>query len=94
MSDGNIVYQGPAAESPDYFKGLGAEMPMFCNPADVFMKILSTANLRKMKYNQEKTQRMLDYYTERTGKKMEFDQQLVKIEELPDTQASSAGIGT
>jgi len=52
MTDGNIVYQGTAIESPSYFAGLGIQFPPFCNPADLYMEILSTSNLKKMVHNE------------------------------------------
>lgn len=41
MCDGNIVYQGDATESTDYFKSLGYQVRRFDNPADVFMRCLA-----------------------------------------------------
>jgi hypothetical protein len=41
MADGNIVYQGQAADSADYFRSLNFEFRKLANPADVFMRILS-----------------------------------------------------
>jgi|Laugresu1bdmlbsd_1035121.scaffolds.fasta_scaffold201250_1 hypothetical protein len=42
MADGNIVYQGQALESAEYFTvNLNAKSSKFANPADIFMKILS-----------------------------------------------------
>lgn len=41
MCDGHIVYQGVANQSPGYFGSIGFKLGQFCNPADVFMRILS-----------------------------------------------------
>jgi len=41
MCDGNIVYQGPPQEVPNYFSRLGIKFRPFCNPADIVMKELS-----------------------------------------------------
>ena len=41
MSDGHIVYQGVANQSPAYFLNIGFEFSRFCNPADAYLKILS-----------------------------------------------------
>jgi ATP-binding cassette, subfamily G (WHITE), eye pigment precursor transporter len=40
MMDGYIVYQGTAAESPDYFRKLGETVPTQANPADTFLMML------------------------------------------------------
>jgi hypothetical protein len=47
MSNGNIVYQGAAIESPDYFQAMGVSFPPFVNPADIFMKVLSINSGKK-----------------------------------------------
>ena len=41
MCDGNIVYQGDAKQSVQYFKQIDRPVPQFANPADYFMKLLS-----------------------------------------------------
>ena len=42
MSDGRIVYFGPADEAVKYFYGLGFQCPTFSNPSDyIFMNILN-----------------------------------------------------
>ena len=41
MCDGNIVYQGDAKKSVDYYKLINYPVPQFANPADFFMKLLS-----------------------------------------------------
>jgi hypothetical protein len=51
MTDGNIVYQGTALDSPDYFANLGVPIPTYANPADTFMKVLSTSDQKKISHN-------------------------------------------
>ena len=41
MADGHCVYQGSAKESLSYFRQIGFKMPDFCNPADIYMRILA-----------------------------------------------------
>jgi ABC-type multidrug transport system ATPase subunit len=41
MSDGNIVYQGLASMTPEYFTSIGFNFTKLANPADVFMRIVS-----------------------------------------------------
>ena len=41
MCEGNIVYQGPSRDVPDYFKALDIQFRPFCNPADIMMRELS-----------------------------------------------------
>jgi len=53
MSDGNIVYQGLANESPAYFESIGFTLGKFANPADSFMKVLSVS-YPKLKADEEK----------------------------------------
>jgi hypothetical protein len=48
MSDGKIVYQGLANQSPVYFESIGFPLGKFANPADSFMKVLSV-NYPKLK---------------------------------------------
>jgi ABC-type multidrug transport system ATPase subunit len=62
MADGHIVYQGAAYESPEYFKGMDIIFPPFSNPADHFMKILSTGNMRRLKHNEEKIDKLMVHY--------------------------------
>ena len=40
MTEGNIIYQGLAKKSTEYFSELGFECSRFSNPADYFMKML------------------------------------------------------
>lgn len=41
MADGFTVFQGDAAESLEYFRSMGEDVPKLCNPADYFMKVLA-----------------------------------------------------
>jgi hypothetical protein len=41
MADGNIVYQGLANMTPEYFAKMGFTFNRLSNPSDVFMRILS-----------------------------------------------------
>lgn len=40
MVAGRLVYQGPAAQSVEYFKQLGFSCPQYSNPPDYFMSIM------------------------------------------------------
>lgn len=44
MADGNIVYQGAASDSVNYFTKMGYQCPFESNPADYFMQILHVQN--------------------------------------------------
>jgi len=52
MCDGNIVYQGDAKASVDYFKSIERPVPQFANPADFFMKLLSINYPKQAKDNE------------------------------------------
>lgn len=41
MQDGNIVFQGDASQSTNYFRDMGLAVKRFGNPADFFMRVLS-----------------------------------------------------
>jgi hypothetical protein len=41
MTDGHIVYQGPARDSTQHFNKINLRCPVTSNPADYFMRILS-----------------------------------------------------
>ncbi|XP_072347500.1 broad substrate specificity ATP-binding cassette transporter ABCG2c isoform X2 [Scyliorhinus torazame] len=43
MSKGNIVYQGPGAETINYFKDLGYECEPYNNPSDFFLDVINEA---------------------------------------------------
>ena len=45
LNSGHQVYLGSAAESLDYFKELGCEIPINRNPADTILDIISDPNL-------------------------------------------------
>jgi ABC-type multidrug transport system ATPase subunit len=47
MADGNIVYQGLAANSAGYFNKIGYPSNKFSNPADIFMKVLAISYPKK-----------------------------------------------
>lgn len=53
MCDGHTVYQGIANQSPGYFNQINYKMAQFCNPADVFMRILNI-NYPKQTEDEEK----------------------------------------
>ena len=61
MSDGNIVFQGLANQSPAYFKSIGFALGKFANPADSFMKVLSV-NYPKLKADEEKLETLVRSY--------------------------------
>ena len=53
MADGNIVYQGDAKASVEYFRQIQRPVPQYANPADFFMKLLSI-NYPKQTEDEEK----------------------------------------
>jgi hypothetical protein len=63
MCDGNIIYQGAAADSPFYFKSLGIKTLKFENPADMFMKA-SSLNYPKTELDRQKLIMFSKGYTE------------------------------
>jgi hypothetical protein len=67
MSDGNIVYQGVANESPVYFESIGLPLGRFANPADSFMKVLSV-NYPKLKADEEKLDLLVRSYKSKLSK--------------------------
>jgi hypothetical protein len=42
---GNIIYQGHANESVQYFSNIGFKCPDFSNPSDYFMEIMNEEGL-------------------------------------------------
>ncbi|XP_043535167.1 broad substrate specificity ATP-binding cassette transporter ABCG2-like [Chiloscyllium plagiosum] len=44
MNKGDIVYQGPGAETIDYFKELGYQCEPYNNPSDFFLDVISEAS--------------------------------------------------
>lgn len=48
MSEGYIVYQGPAVESRKHFAAIGYKCPKLVNPADYYMRILHVTNRHEM----------------------------------------------
>ncbi|CAG9329368.1 unnamed protein product [Blepharisma stoltei] len=53
ITDGNIIYQGDAAQSKMYFKNIGLSCPKLTNPSDFYMKITHIVN-RYEKTDKEK----------------------------------------
>jgi len=41
LADGNLIYQGQAKLSHEYFSSIGFECPIYKNPADYYMKAFS-----------------------------------------------------
>jgi len=68
MSDGHIVYQGPAQESAKYFN-LYQEGAKFFNPADKYMQILSV-NYPKKKEDEDKIKGWVDRYSKEIAPKI------------------------
>lgn len=64
MVDGNIVYQGLASESAEYFKSIGFNLPKYSNPADYYMKIL-TVGYPMTDKEQRKVKFLVDNYEEK-----------------------------
>lgn len=77
-------------ESPDYFKALDFVMPPFSNPPDQYMKILSTADLKKMERNNRKTKFLKDEYHERTGQFIDKEISEFIIHEMPESKEIEA----
>eukprot|EP00347_Sterkiella_histriomuscorum_P004140 403361602 len=61
MCDGNIVYQGLAKQSTQYFGKHGINCPRFANPADFFIRVL-TINYPKEQNDQKKIQYLTKAY--------------------------------
>jgi ABC-type multidrug transport system ATPase subunit len=53
MADGNIVYQGGASGSVEYFKQMGYQCPIESNPGDYFMQMLHLENLNNKTIEEE-----------------------------------------
>lgn len=79
MSDGFIVYQGDAAGSMDYFKGLKFEVPRFANPADFFMKVLSV-KYPKQADDEKKLEHLTNSYRFQLEKKIGAENHLIKLD--------------
>ena len=61
MADGNIVYQGPAIESPAYFGMLDNKKAKFQNPCDFYMKELSV-NYPKTEEDETRLAKLISHY--------------------------------
>eukprot|EP01097_Dermamoeba_algensis_P003402 TRINITY_DN2377_c0_g1_i1.p1 TRINITY_DN2377_c0_g1~~TRINITY_DN2377_c0_g1_i1.p1 ORF type:complete len:634 (-),score=143.83 TRINITY_DN2377_c0_g1_i1:85-1986(-) len=53
LTEGQVVYFGPAAEAPGHFNSIGAPVPEHSNPADHFLKLLHVKHLDKGEANNE-----------------------------------------
>ena len=81
MADGNIVYQGPAIESPRYFDLGGDVKTKFLNPCDFFMKELSV-NYPKTEEDEAKITKYIQLYKEICEPKILKEIRENKIEDL------------
>jgi ABC-type multidrug transport system ATPase subunit/ABC-type multidrug transport system permease subunit len=63
MSDGWIVYHGPAADCIDFFSQSGFECPPLSNPADFFIEVLNIKRPHELDHEeQERLQKLLLNY--------------------------------
>ena len=79
MCDGNIVYQGDAKKSVDYFKMINRPIPKFANPADYFMKLLSI-NYPKREEDFEKLEYLTRNYHAMLEKSIKAEGRLIKLD--------------
>eukprot|EP00347_Sterkiella_histriomuscorum_P020475 403337662 len=86
MCDGNIVYQGDAAQSTFYFNQLGIQCPKFANPADFFMRIL-TINYPKTEKDEEKIQFLNEKYNQILQHNLESESQQLQLKQVDFSQA-------
>jgi ABC-type multidrug transport system ATPase subunit len=78
MADGYTVFQGDAAESLEYFRSMGEEVPKLCNPADYFMKILAI-NYPKGEADFAKLKKFNETYRASVENRVKIDNQLIKL---------------
>ena len=65
MVEGNIIYQGPAHTSIDYFKEIGYPCPEHTNPPDYYMRIMYIVNRHDLKpVESEKLEKFIHTYKE------------------------------
>ena len=79
MCDGNIVYQGDAKKSVDYYKLINYPVPQFANPADFFMKLLSI-NYPKTQEDLDKLDYMTRNYHAILEKSIKAEGRLIRLE--------------
>ena len=66
MVDGNIIYDGDASRSTDYFAKIGLPVPKHTNPTDHYMKLLNKEGImlnyieKKQTYTDEQVIREFD----------------------------------
>ena len=81
MVDGNIVYQGLANKSPEYFRSIGFKFEKFANPADIFMKILSV-NYPKRDVDVQKLDLLVNNYNSEKRALVNLEMNKIKIPEF------------
>eukprot|EP00347_Sterkiella_histriomuscorum_P007150 403350075 len=87
MCDGNLVYQGDAAQSTIYFNQLGILCPKFANPADFFMRIL-TINYPKTEKDEEKIQFLNEKYNLILQHNLQSESQYLQLKQVDYSQAT------
>ena len=86
MADGFTVFQGDAGESMEYFRTLKFNVPRRCNPADFFMKVLSI-KYPKQADDEEKLTHLNNAYRFQIDKRIQVDNQLIKLDPPEDWAA-------
>ncbi|CDW73845.1 abc transporter family protein [Stylonychia lemnae] len=81
MADGHIMYQGLARDSTKYFSSIGLNCPLFSNPADYYMKVL-TINYPKQESDEKKLTFMMNSYDQRQKSIVQKEQSQIKIQEF------------
>lgn len=85
LSDGQAVYQGEAKQSAKYFRQLGFHMPRFCNPTDVYMRILAV-NYPKDKVDIEKLKYLDQAYIDKMTGQVQEQNALLELS-MPDVMS-------
>lgn len=81
MCDGHIVYQGNSRTSTDFFKISGYPSPLYKNPADHFMNILSV-HYPKSREDEEKIDLLSTNYIKYLSKQIKDEQESVVIRSM------------
>ena len=77
MTEGQIMYQGPAYKAMLYFSKLGIQIPNYSNPVDHFIKALSVS-YPKTSIDIAKIDNLVLNYTEKIHKKLKL-----KLSQIP-----------
>lgn len=90
MCDGNIVYQGIATESTNYFKSMGYKVRQYDNPTDVFMRILSI-NYPKQQEDEDKITKLVTKYEKEQLQSVVDDDTNFPMPELDMSRSGNIG---